>query len=354
MKLLLIGDPHFRVDYIAEAKLFISQVERLLDAISSQLDAIVVMGDVLHTHEKIHSVALNAALDFFKMCISKSLTYVLVGNHDATSNTIFLENSHWMNVLKGWKNLIVVDSVISIEPSTGPSIVLCPYVPDGRFVEALNTHEGWKNSSLVLGHQLLDGAKMGPIVATGVEEWKDQWPMCISGHIHDKQRVKKNLFYLGSSMQHAFGESSDKTLCLYDTASNTWQELELEMPKKEIVYVDVQEANIDQIKAKFKDNKQYKIVLKGEAADLRVAKSLVKELKRLEAVKSVSLKETLDSSLGETSLGETSSMLKDNHKEFEVLLREKVYSAQDPFVTSLMEHLLDNKEDLSNKDVFIV
>ena len=127
-KILCIGDPHFRVDNIDETRIFTTNLSKYLD--ENEIDIIIVMGDVLHTHEKIHTFALNAAFDFFKMLSSKNKpVYSLVGNHDATSNTIFLTNNHWMNVLKGWKNITVVDYPTKVETNES-FIVLCPYVPD--------------------------------------------------------------------------------------------------------------------------------------------------------------------------------------------------------------------------------
>ncbi len=40
------------------------------------------------------------------------------------------------------------------------------------------------------------------------------FPLVISGHIHSEQRPQKNIFYPGSVIQHAFGESEDNGLLL--------------------------------------------------------------------------------------------------------------------------------------------
>ena len=251
MKILCIGDPHFRVDNIEETKIFTTNLSKYLD--KNEIDIVIVMGDVLHTHEKIHTFALNAAFDFFKMLSSKNKPiYCLVGNHDATSNTIFLTNNHWMNVLKGWTNINIVDFPIKVLIGKH-DIVLCPYVPDGRFVEALNHVEDWRESICVFGHQLIDGAKMGMIVAKDVEKWKEEYPMLVSGHIHDKQWIGKNVYYTGSSLQHSFGEGGDKSLAIIDINEDTRidiEEIYLEIKKKKIIYADVSE--LDDIKEKIK------------------------------------------------------------------------------------------------------
>jgi hypothetical protein len=51
---------------------------------------------------------------------------------------------------------------------------------------------------------------MGAITSESGDKWCDEYPPVISGHIHDAQTVGENVFYPGSSIQHAFGESPDK------------------------------------------------------------------------------------------------------------------------------------------------
>ena len=107
MKILAIGDPHFHVDNISESKQFTSSIDTYLN--DNEVDCIVVLGDILHTHEKLHTDALNSALHFFKMLVSRNKhVFCLVGNHDATSNTIFLTDNHWMNALKCWENVKII------------------------------------------------------------------------------------------------------------------------------------------------------------------------------------------------------------------------------------------------------
>ncbi len=41
------------------------------------------------------------------------------------------------------------------------------------------------------------------------------FPLVISGHIHSEQRPQKNIFYPGSVIQHALGESEDNGYYYY-------------------------------------------------------------------------------------------------------------------------------------------
>jgi DNA repair exonuclease SbcCD nuclease subunit len=373
-RILAIGDPHFRIDNLDESNQFINNLSRLIDD-RKDIDIIVVLGDILHTHEKLHTVALNSATNFFKMLIAprfddmnnrrKIKVFCLVGNHDATSNTIFLTDNHWMNALKGWDGLTIVDYPIT-EPINNSFITLCPYVPDGRLVEALNhlntleqtsytsikihdstTYLDWKLSSCVFAHQLLDGAKMGPIVASNVEEWKDEYPLCVSGHIHDKQKIKDNLYYVGSSMQHSYGENGDKSLAIITIVEGEEpiiEEIYLDIKKKKILYATIEE--LEDVQEKILENQdiEYKIVLKGKDSDLKAIKqsALYKETMELDNVKKISFKATWKDE-GEVKVLED---------DFIDCLQSLVYRDDNPYLSSLYEHLIYGKEDKSDQDIF--
>jgi DNA repair exonuclease SbcCD nuclease subunit len=360
-RILFIGDPHFRVDNLVESQKFIAEVDRILN--EHPIDVVVVLGDVLHTHEKLHTFALNAAVQFFQMLTSKKPVYCLIGNHDATSNTIFLSNNHWMNVFKPWTNITIVETPILCTWSS-KHVILCPYVPDGRFKEALeqtpltHTINHWSKANLIVGHQLVDGAKMGPIVSTGVEEWRIEWPMLISGHIHDKQRPQENVFYTGSSMQHAFGESIDKTLYLYTLSSLMGQEIKLHIPRKEILYVNV--ADIDTIEEKVNqlaaDDVSVKIVVRGNTSEMKAMKDtdVVKKLEQTMGVKSVVFKPAKPAlPIDSTSVTPILHSICDE-QAFELVLRSIVQAKGDCYLESLFQHLLTGGEDLSDKDVFFI
>jgi DNA repair exonuclease SbcCD nuclease subunit len=350
-QILCIGDPHFRVDNIEETKQFTKTLSNYLDE-HNEIDIVIVMGDVLHTHEKVHTFALNSAVDFFKMLITKQKdVYCLVGNHDATSNTIFLTDNHWMNILKGWNNLTIVDYPLKINIEDRFA-VLCPYVPDGRFVEALNKIEDWKESICVFGHQLIDGAKMGMIVANGVEEWKDEYPMLISGHIHDKQWIKNNMYYTGSSLQHSFGEGGDKSLAkIYIDDQVKVEEIYLEIKKKKILYADISE--LEELKEKMKEDIEYKIVLSGNEGDFKMLKNsdLYKETIGLDNVKDIKFK----TKMKEIEKNKEDGSLKEQSEDdFYNCLSQLVRKQNDPFLESFFEHIFLGKEDNSDKDMIFM
>jgi len=352
MKILAIGDPHFRTDNIQETKDFTEELKKYLES-NFDIDTIIVLGDILHTHEKLHTDALNAAVDFFKMLVSlERNSFVLVGNHDATSNSIFLTTNHWLNILKEWGTITVVDYPTKHNLSDDIFITMCPYVPEGRFVEALNLIPDWKDSKLIFGHQTLNGAKMGAIVAQEVEEWEDEYPLLISGHIHDKQKVKKNLYYTGSSLQHSYGEGSDKSLCLINIVKGEIkiEDIYLEIKRKKILYVDIN--NIEEIKEMLKDGIEYKIALKGDAVEEFKAlkkSQIFKELSELENVKNIVFKTKTVEKLNDLT-EDRPNVISDDFSEH---LDQIVRNTNDRYLISFYEHIVYDKEDISEEDILI-
>ena len=52
MKVLAIGDPHFMITNIKNVEFFMEKIYLLIE--SQQPDLIVMLGDLLHEHERLH------------------------------------------------------------------------------------------------------------------------------------------------------------------------------------------------------------------------------------------------------------------------------------------------------------
>ena len=255
MSYLFIGDPHIKSDNGEAIDILILELERICSM--KRYDAIIIGGDVMHYHERLFTPALNKALTFIDRLRKIAFTYVLVGNHDAINNSIFLTDAHWMNALKSWTNVKIVDTIV-----TGEDILLCPYVPPGRLVEAFETVcEDWCDKKVIFVHQEIKGCKMGAIVSTDGDEWMDDWPILISGHIHDHQRIGENVYYPGTPLQHSFGDSDIRVVCdveiknITNTTNITNKPvitfLPLNVPTKRII-----KASIDSIKNAISNKKE--------------------------------------------------------------------------------------------------
>ncbi len=153
------------------------------------------------------------------------------------NNQQFLNSNHWMNLLKEWEGVEIADAVVTCE-NEGEFFVFVPYVSPGRFEEALDTiGDLWKRASCIFAHQEFYGCKMGAITSLDGDKWPEKYPRVVSGHIHSSDHLQGNLYYTGSAMQHAFGESEKNTVAVLDLEMGQYQcrEVDLELPRKKII-----------------------------------------------------------------------------------------------------------------------
>lgn len=225
--ILAIGDPHFKNDNgETTEELTIKTLNLIKDKINT-LDAVVILGDILHRHEKIDLHPFYRAMGYLQQ-IHTLLTsyskrniflYIIIGNHDRSNNRVFMTDEHVFNPLKQWKNTIVADKALLHSPRKDFQILLVPYVPPGRFQEAYETVISEKDLqrkvNLVLAHQEFHGAKMNLITSNEGDPWDSLKPLCVSGHIHDYQILKSNLIYTGTPIQHGFADVGKKTVSIY-------------------------------------------------------------------------------------------------------------------------------------------
>src|SRR5438105_3048548 len=139
LKVLCVGDPHYKSDNVIETELIASQIYKII--LDENPNFVVILGDMLHFNEKIGMFPLMRITEFIRTI--KSLvksTYILIGNHDRPNQKTFLTDKHAFNSFKEWSGVTVVDDVI-IKSEQGNdnnnyNFLFVPYLPIGRFNEA--------------------------------------------------------------------------------------------------------------------------------------------------------------------------------------------------------------------------
>ena len=351
---LFIGDPHFQVANIPEIELFMEKIINL--ATEKKPDIIVIAGDILHTHERLHTIALNKAYELVDNMRKITKTYVLVGNHDYIQNQQFLTSNHWMNAMKEWKDTIIVDYVLK-ETINDETFVFVPYVPAGRFEEALKTmKESWLDVNCIFAHQEFAGCKMGAIVSVEGDKWSLDNPLVISGHIHYKQRPQENIYYSGSAMQHAVGESEKNIIAYVTFDKNDYKidEIDLNLPRKKIIYMNVDD--IDNYNAP-KTEDQIKLTLKGDYNDFKALKKTKKYKKLIEeGVKVVFKPKKIDQNKKIVENGvekEIVDEVKSNGTDFGTILYSIINEKKNPYLSQSYE-LIINGKDMKIDDILFL
>ena len=218
---LCFGDPHFHTNNIYNIEIAMTETIALTRKLNPTF--VVILGDVLHEHNIIHTPAYKLAVTWIELLSRICHVYVLIGNHDYIDHTQFLTDNHIFGPLKKWPRVTIVDEVI-VNTWGGYKFTFCPYVEPGRFEEALNTiGESWKDSTCIFAHQEFRGAKFGGKISEDGDSWASDLPPVISGHIHEAQIVNENIYYTGSLMQHAQGDTGEKNMWLLQFSGNTWQ-----------------------------------------------------------------------------------------------------------------------------------
>ncbi len=323
IEILTVGDPHFKTSNVMEIDEMCSKTIAL--AKDRNPNVIVILGDVLDTHERIHVVPLSKSIEWIQNLSSVAPVYVLIGNHDRPNNSDFLSNLHPYNGLDTdnyqydynempSSNANTIKSINSIDQENinkynikivyqvysenigGFDFLFVPYVPPGRFMEAINTHvktEELSKYSMIFAHQEFKNAKMGAIKSIIGDTWSKNDPAVVSGHIHDYDHLESNIIYTGTPMQHAFGDSTNKTVSYYTFIQNDIKEnisdeykkfiipninniyvkedrIGLKLPKKRIFYVSCDEVPNWEPPSKG----LIKVVIRGTPAEIKATMKL--------------------------------------------------------------------------------
>jgi DNA repair exonuclease SbcCD nuclease subunit len=232
IKILAIGDLHFKADNSEQTYRLCTEICKIIKTEESEggakdLDGVVVLGDILHRHDKIDLFSYHRAVRFL-MTIRDELDrleikdgktrklFILIGNHDRPNNTTFLTDEHAFTSAKLWKDTIVVDKPIEYTFTSDDEkhkFLFVPYVQSGRFFEAISSLS-FEKTKAVFAHQEFRGCKLGPIISTEGDVYPLDAPLCISGHIHEYSKPQPNIVYVGTPFKSCwsiFSSSSKKT-----------------------------------------------------------------------------------------------------------------------------------------------
>lgn len=240
-KILLIGDPHFKASNLEMMEKACREILEIIDERSPDLT--VILGDTLDSHERIYLRAQVQAIEWIKSVAKLCPTVLLIGNHDLENNQAFQTPIHPFVGLKETPNLTVVDRATWDKER---NFIYVPYVPNGRFREALETvgYTTEKDHPKVLfAHQEFTGCMMGTQISTKGDSWSTDLPPIYSGHIHEYQ-ILNNITYVGTFHQQNYGETPDKALMLLTIEGDrfTTERVKIKsVPLRTTIHMDISE-----------------------------------------------------------------------------------------------------------------
>lgn len=218
VRLLVFADLHFKAKNAKDSQTYADRLVEFAQA-SSDFDAIVCLGDALDGHRVIDMPSMNRVTRLFKALSRLAPLYILVGNHDRTSNVEFLSDESPFLALEGWPNVTLVASSAVLSDIAGLSCLFVPYVYQGRFAEAVGGVD-LSRVAVIFAHQEFRGA-VGAARQRSTEgdRWAASSPLVISGHYHDRQIVPPNIIYVGAAFQHTIAEDTHKGFSVFDFSS---------------------------------------------------------------------------------------------------------------------------------------
>ena len=275
VKAFVIGDPHFKRNNVIDGRTFVDKCIPAADKFKP--DFIVILGDTLHYHDTSYHASFELAYELIEGLHRIAHVFILIGNHDLISHTQFLTPKHFFLPYRNWPNVTVVDYPICREIGSF-TFTFCPYVPSGRFSEALDKvidkGDTWDLSDCIFAHQEFRGCSMeNNKLSDKGDKWDENYPPVITGHIH-KGQIIKNIYYPGSAYQHTFAEDPDKKLWGVTFVSNSdppgfkIQKIDLKIKGKRRVFLDVK--NIDQFDESLIGKHQIQLRLRGTTEEFKV------------------------------------------------------------------------------------
>lgn len=189
MKMLIIGDPHLKIDNLDTAgKLMLAYKQFAHD----RGMRIVFLGDLYHTHAMVRSEVHQFWFDYFKDKDQfHNRPFVIIGNHDMANQVIHAQKSE--SPVKTLPNIIPVSSLTTYE-----NIAFVPYC---HTAEMFQQEIKPSKESILLCHQEFRGFRYETGIETseascGPDALKD-FKLVLSGHIH-KHQISGNIHYVGA------------------------------------------------------------------------------------------------------------------------------------------------------------
>ena len=244
MKLILFADLHAR-NWMAFKKELAtgrnSRLENCLEIIrqiaklSKDTDAraVLFLGDVFHTRFQIDVDVYDAVYKEISEASKVCPWYLLRGNHD----TFDTEGKVHSLVSMGNGRITVLDQVYAFKIDD-TNVFAIPWYADEEYIRGILQHDGCSGDILLLHAALKEGT-------VGKGNYRTDAPLSVSdlpvgsfkriflGDFHKHQElVPDKVMYLGSPLQHTFGEANeDKWLFIYDTDTDTIEKRLTESPR---------------------------------------------------------------------------------------------------------------------------
>ena len=241
LKVLAIGDPHFMKDNEDVTDKLLSETLDLID--DRSIDMVVILGDLMHDHGVARMNLFNRSCAFLEAIgkrMGKDNSFLLIGNHDRINNKVSSGDEHFFKHVKDKPNMPTIIDEVTLISKGDYNFLMCQYIEPGLLMNHIepclkSSEVELESITTCFMHQEIKGCTIGGRESTVGDEWSEEYPLVISGHIHEWQMHQSNVNYVGTPMQVTFGCTDRKTVTVltYDSDGRRDNErIPLDMPKK--------------------------------------------------------------------------------------------------------------------------
>ncbi len=211
-------------------------------ALSVGAKVVLFGGDLFQQRRHVVTTAFNAAYDAFQAFKENDIELVAIdGNHDQADGA---GQHHALHGLRDVCTVLDEPGWYRVGPEGHQLDVLAvPYTEDREAIKALCSSKsmlkGVKYPKILLGHLGVQGALLGAdfvyrnLADCTVEDLNAKsFDIGLIGHFHLHQKLAKNLYYIGATLQHNWGDRGQiRGFVEYDTVTKKLKQIETKAPK---------------------------------------------------------------------------------------------------------------------------
>jgi DNA repair exonuclease SbcCD nuclease subunit len=258
MKILCVGDLHCKANGISRFNACMDSINNILS--TQDVDIVWLSGDVFDRHAEVNLYCMAAVKAAVTKLALKHKVTVSVGNHDMPNNDPDVDSPDALMCLDGINGVVIARKAFEYS-----NCLFVPYMHPAKFAETLDSqYPGWRTVKVIFGHQEIYGCQLGAAVSAHGTKYANDWPTLISGHIHDKRLLQENVYYVGTPVMQTFGETEDKSVCIYDSElGQITHVIDTNLPKKLTIGINVSELD----SLTLNDRDEYRIKITGTQAE---------------------------------------------------------------------------------------
>lgn len=277
-KIVVITDTHLKQgneDLVFD--IFDQTIQYCLD---NDIKRVFHAGDFFTSRTSQSLSVLNVTRKIFNLFNFKDVGLTIIpGNHDKVD--LESEDSY-LDIFSNYPNIQVIrkETSLPVFNEDVDDVHLLPYFKEnGSYLERLSNLQITPNSpiyknpskNLLITHIAISGVKNNDnsLVDNNLKtDLFNRFDLVITGHYHNRQQIKDNIWYIGSSHAQNYGEDNDKGICVVDENLNI-EFVQLNFPRYNVFRFECSEINkMVESLSKLKINDYNRFIIKGSPEEV--------------------------------------------------------------------------------------